>query len=83
MDLRTTYLGLDLRSPLVVSASPLSEEIDSVRRMEDAGAAAIVHRQIAHRQAAICPHLRRIPIVSSFPVQGPQLHTGCHGPHEE
>ncbi|HZS07488.1 MAG TPA: dihydroorotate dehydrogenase-like protein [Blastocatellia bacterium] len=42
MDLRTTYLGLDLRTPLVVSASPLSEELDNIRRMEDAGASAVV-----------------------------------------
>ncbi|HEX6293488.1 MAG TPA: dihydroorotate dehydrogenase-like protein [Herpetosiphonaceae bacterium] len=41
-DLTTTYLGLQLRNPLVVSASPLSKRIDLVRRMEDAGAAAIV-----------------------------------------
>ncbi len=42
MDLSTRYLGLDLRTPLVVSASPLSEELDSIRRMEDAGAAGVV-----------------------------------------
>jgi len=42
MDLSTTYLGLKLRTPLVPSASPLSEEIDSIRRLEDAGASAIV-----------------------------------------
>ena len=42
MDLTTTYLGLKLRSPLVVSASPLSEDIDNIKRMEDAGAAAVV-----------------------------------------
>ncbi len=42
MDLTTSYLGLTLRSPLVPSASPLSEEIDNSRRMEDAGAAAVV-----------------------------------------
>jgi dihydroorotate dehydrogenase (fumarate) len=42
MDLTTTYLGLTLRSPLVPSASPLSEDIDGIRRMEDAGAAAVV-----------------------------------------
>src|SRR6476661_8065783 len=42
MDLTTTYLGLKLRSPLVPSASPLSEEIDSIKRLEDAGASAIV-----------------------------------------
>jgi dihydroorotate dehydrogenase (fumarate) len=42
MDLSTTYLGLSLRTPLVPSASPLSEEIDTIKRMEDAGAAAVV-----------------------------------------
>ena len=42
MDLSTTYLGLTLRTPLVPSASPLSEELDDIRRMEDAGAAAVV-----------------------------------------
>jgi len=42
MDLTTNYLGLRLRTPLVVAASPLSEEIDKIRRMEDAGAAAVV-----------------------------------------
>jgi dihydroorotate dehydrogenase (fumarate) len=42
MDITTNYLGLKLRSPLVVSASPLSEEIDNIKRMEDAGAAAVV-----------------------------------------
>lgn len=42
MDLSTTYLGLKLRTPLVPSASPLSEEIDEVKKMEDAGAAAVV-----------------------------------------
>ena len=42
MDLSTTYLGMKLRTPLVPSASPLSEELDGIRRMEDAGAAAVV-----------------------------------------
>jgi dihydroorotate dehydrogenase (fumarate) len=42
MDLSTTYLGLKLRSPLVPSASPISEEIDNIKRMEDAGASAVV-----------------------------------------
>ena len=42
MDLTTQYLGMKLRSPLVVSASPLSEDIDNLKRMEDAGAAAVV-----------------------------------------
>ncbi len=42
MDLSTTYLGLKLRTPLVVSASPLSEEIDSIEQLEAAGASGIV-----------------------------------------
>ena len=42
MNLKTNYLGLKLRTPLVVSASPLSESIDNLKRMEDAGASAIV-----------------------------------------
>ncbi len=43
MDLRTTYLGLELRNPLVASASPLSEQISNYRKLEDAGAAAVVN----------------------------------------
>ena len=42
LDLTTNYLGLKLRTPLVPSASPLSQEIDSIRRLEDAGASAVV-----------------------------------------
>jgi dihydroorotate dehydrogenase (fumarate) len=42
MNLKTTYLGLKLRTPLVVSASPLSESLDNIKLMEDAGAAAVV-----------------------------------------
>ena len=42
IDLSTTYLGLNLRTPLVVSASPLSQHLDTIRRLEDAGASAIV-----------------------------------------
>lgn len=42
MDLTTNYLGLRLRTPLVVSASPLSEEIGNIERMQDAGASAVV-----------------------------------------
>jgi dihydroorotate dehydrogenase (fumarate) len=41
-DLSTTYLGLALKNPLVASASPLSKSVDTVRRLEDAGAAAMV-----------------------------------------
>ncbi len=43
IDLSTNYLGLQLKNPLVASASPLSEKIDNYRRLEDAGAAAVVN----------------------------------------
>lgn len=42
MDLTTKYLGLTLKNPLVPSASPLSKTIDGVKKLEDAGASAVV-----------------------------------------
>jgi dihydroorotate dehydrogenase (fumarate) len=42
IDLSTSYLGLQLKNPLVASASPLSKRVDLVRRMEEAGASAVV-----------------------------------------
>ena len=42
MDLSTEYLGLSLRNPLVASASPLSQTVDGVRRLADAGVGAVV-----------------------------------------
>jgi dihydroorotate dehydrogenase (fumarate) len=51
MDLSTTYLGFTLRSPLVPSAAaPLSEDIDNIRRLEDAGAGAIVLHSLFEEQ---------------------------------
>ena len=55
MDLTTTYLGLSLKNPLVASASPLTRDIDNIRRLEDAGAAAVVlplifEEQIRHEE---------------------------------
>lgn len=49
-DLSTEYLGLKLRTPLVPSASPLSEEVDNIRRMEDAGASAVVLHSLFEEQ---------------------------------
>jgi dihydroorotate dehydrogenase (fumarate) len=56
MDLTTTYLGLKLKNPLVPSASPLSYTLDGMKRLEDAGASAIVmyslfEEQITHETA--------------------------------
>jgi dihydroorotate dehydrogenase (fumarate) len=52
MDLTTHYLGIRLPHPLVAGASPLSEELDTVRELEDAGAAAIVLRSLFEEQIA-------------------------------
>lgn len=50
MDLSTNYLGLKLRTPLVPSASNLSEDIGNVKRMEDAGASAVVLHSLFEEQ---------------------------------
>ena len=50
MDLATTYMGLELRSPLVASASPLSATVDGVRRLADAGVGAIVMYSLFEEQ---------------------------------
>ena len=42
IDLSTDYLGLKLKNPLVPSSSPLSKQLDTALRLEDAGAAALV-----------------------------------------
>ncbi|MEE9219030.1 MAG: dihydroorotate dehydrogenase-like protein [Acidobacteriota bacterium] len=63
MDLSTTYMGFRLDSPLMPGASPLVDELDTVRMLEDAGAAAIVLRslfeeQIIGEQLAATQHLQ-------------------------
>ncbi len=50
MDLSTTYLGFKLPSPLMPGASPLVDELDTVKRLEDAGAAAIVMHSLFEEQ---------------------------------
>ncbi len=50
MDLSTSYLGLHLKNPLVPSASPLTRAVDSMKRLEDAGAAAVVMHSIFEEQ---------------------------------
>ncbi len=50
MDLSTSYLGMKLRTPLVCSASPLSETLDGIRKMEDAGASAVVLSSLFEEQ---------------------------------
>jgi dihydroorotate dehydrogenase (fumarate) len=59
-DLSTRYLGLSLTNPLVVSPSPLCEDLDNLRRMEDAGAGAIVLRSLFEEQIELeSQHLDR------------------------
>jgi dihydroorotate dehydrogenase (fumarate) len=53
MDLSTTYLGLRLAHPLMPGASPLVDDLDEVRRLEDAGAAAIVMHSIFEEQVRL------------------------------
>jgi len=50
IDLSTSYLGLQLKNPVVVSSSPLQRELDNIRRMEDAGAAAVVMHSLFEEQ---------------------------------
>ncbi|MGD0104479.1 MAG: dihydroorotate dehydrogenase-like protein [Rhodopila sp.] len=50
MDLATNYLGLRLKHPLIASSSPLTGELDNLRRLEDAGAAAVVLPSIFEEQ---------------------------------
>lgn len=50
MRLATTYLGLLLKNPIVASSSPLSHNVDSIRRLEDAGAAAVVMYSLFEEQ---------------------------------
>lgn len=50
VDLRTTYLGLDLAHPLMPGAGPLVDDLDLVRRLEDAGASAIVLHSLFEEQ---------------------------------
>ena len=53
MDLTTDYLGLKLKSPLVVSSSPLTESMENILRLEEAGAAAVVLPSIFEEQLAL------------------------------
>jgi dihydroorotate dehydrogenase (fumarate) len=56
IDLTTRYLGLSLTSPLVASASPLGERLDTLCRLEDAGAAAVVLPSLFEEQITLESH---------------------------
>jgi dihydroorotate dehydrogenase (fumarate) len=62
MDLTTTYLGMELKNPLVASASPLSEKVETVQKLEEAGIAAVVmyslfEEQIVHESLELDHYL--------------------------
>ncbi len=64
MNLATKYLGLELKTPLMPGASPLANRLDNIRRLEDAGAAAIVlhslfAEQIEGNAIAVSRHIER------------------------
>jgi dihydroorotate dehydrogenase (fumarate) len=64
VDLSTTYLGLQLKNPVVASASPISKKLDGIRSLEDAGAGAVVmyslfEEQIVHESLALDHFLNR------------------------
>ena len=82
IDLATRWLGLPLRSPLVMSSSPLTEDLDTIRRAEDAGVAAVVlpslfeeqltleshdlDRQLSHHAYSVAEALTYFPEPSAF-----------------
>jgi len=62
MDLTTSYMGLKLKNPIVPSASPLSQKVETVKQLEDAGAAAVVvyslfEEQINHESGELDHYL--------------------------
>lgn len=70
MDLHTSYMGIELKHPIVASASPLSQDPDNIKRMEDAGAAAVVMFSLFEEQikqeAAAMEHYMSVG-TESFP----------------
>ncbi|MGA7658637.1 MAG: dihydroorotate dehydrogenase-like protein [Candidatus Sulfotelmatobacter sp.] len=88
IDLKTNYLGLQLRTPLVASASPLSQEIDGIKRLEDAGASAVVlyslfEEQLRQESFELEYHLAEgtdsFAEASSFFPQPDEFHLGPEG----
>ena len=88
IDLSTTYLGLRLRTPLVSSASPLSQELDGIRHLEDAGASAIVlyslfEEQLRQESYELDRHLSEgtdsFAEAASFFPQPSEFHLGPEG----
>jgi dihydroorotate dehydrogenase (fumarate) len=88
IDLSTSYLGLQLHTPLVPSASPLSQEIDGIRRLEDAGASAVVlyslfEEQLRQEEFELDHHLSHgtdsFAELQTFFPQANEFHLGPEG----
>jgi dihydroorotate dehydrogenase (fumarate) len=65
MDLGTAYLGLRLKNPLVASSSPMTESLEKIQRLEEAGVAAVVlpsifEEQLTLEQEALDRDLNRV-----------------------
>ena len=65
MILKTRYLGFELKHPFILGASPLADDIDSIRLAEDAGAAAIVMHSMFEEQIKDTSGARATPQTSS------------------
>src|SRR5436309_15708914 len=88
IDLSTSYLGLNLATPLVASASPLSRDVDGICRLEDAGASAVVlyslfEEQLRQEEMDLQYHMTAgtesfAESVTYFP-QPSEFHTGPEG----
>jgi dihydroorotate dehydrogenase (fumarate) len=87
MDLTTRYLGLELAHPFMPGASPLADDLDSVRRVEDAGASAIVMRSLFEEQIVrerartmhdLESHADAYAEASSFLPRPEEFHLGPH-----
>ncbi len=53
VDLKTTYLGLDLQNPLVASSSPLTQKVDSIKQLEDSGISAVILYSLFEEQITL------------------------------
>jgi dihydroorotate dehydrogenase (fumarate) len=71
MDLSTTYLGLELPHPLMPGASPLVDDLDTVRRLEDAGAAAIVLHSLFEEQL-VAEELATLDAMDGYAESNPE-----------
>ena len=84
INLKTLYMGLSLKNPLVASSSPLTGDVDTIRRLEEAGAAAVVlpslfEEQLTLPQRELDPYLslhagQDVQAVEYFPSMGEYNH---------